>query len=190
MKLIIDGYNVLKQEYGNTFIAEKQRVHFIKQLEVYGKKKNHLIIVVFDGGPFTWSTVEEDGILKVVYAGAITADDYIKKYLSEHKNKQSVVISSDRELVSYADAHNTVAIRSTKFYEIMQRTIAHSPQRALIKSKDLVKLSAGEDHELDEIMHAGSAHIPDKDEGDLPKRQKEHAISKKERKLLQVLEKL
>lgn len=80
MRIIIDGYNVLKKMYHDELIDEQTKAHFLNQLHYYGKKKGHAIIVIFDGGLFSYPEREIHKSVTVIYAGARrTADDYIKE---------------------------------------------------------------------------------------------------------------
>ena len=120
MILLIDAYNVLKQLKPSVQISERERKSFIEQLGQYAKKKQHKIVLVFDGGPYDRATQERIAGLYIVYSGALeTADAYIKRYLKEHKSLDILLISSDNELRSTAARFNIESMRAPDFYKIM-----------------------------------------------------------------------
>ena len=98
MHIIIDGYNVLKQVLHSGKISDMQRRAFINMLGKYGEKKNHRIVVVFDGGPDTWPTQQRDHGVTIIYSGIKkSADDLIKDLLNQ-KHHNLLVITWDNEI--------------------------------------------------------------------------------------------
>src|SRR3970282_2010442 len=102
MIIIIDGYNVIKQLYGEHYVDERQRNRFIHMLSSYGLRKKHKIVVVFDGGSHLWPSQEVVAKVKVIYSGAKeTADEVIMNYIDNHLTKELLLVSSDNELGHY-----------------------------------------------------------------------------------------
>lgn len=188
MRIIIDGYNVLKKMYHDTFIEETQRLKFLNELQFYKKKKNHEILVVFDGGVFSYPVKEHYKDIIVIYPGANrSADDYIEEYVS-YKHGEQLLVSSDRELCSAVAEHEVVSIDAHIFYELMKETI--SPQKTQKKTDDyLRKLSQEKNITLDELMAEASESLDykpeDQDEFEHPKK-----LSKLEKKLYNLVKKL
>ena len=78
MLLLIDAYNVLKRVTPSVIVDERERSRFVEQLGRYAKKKQHKIVLVFDGGFSGRATQERLFGIYVVYSGfEQTADDYI-----------------------------------------------------------------------------------------------------------------
>src|ERR1700733_15523417 len=106
MHIIIDGYNVIKQKYGNEPLSLQTRRAFIAMLGKYVEHKNHTIAVVFDGGDTVWPSQEKDYGIIIWYAGIKhTADDIIKKMLQQKPHV--LVVTDDADLK--ASAHKVGA---------------------------------------------------------------------------------
>lgn len=194
MILLIDGYNVLKQIFFDRKVGQRERKQFIEQLGAYGKKRQHKMIVVFDGGPYERTWQEKIAGVYVVYSGTLeTADDYIKRYLEQHKELDLLLVSSDNELRSAAARLSIEAMRSAKFYELVQASL-QSNVLPTAKETEVLKTSEGQDVQLDEIMREGSKKVPTKVEDVVQskrsRKSKAHRPSKKERKKLKKLKKL
>src|SRR5688572_27799357 len=112
MIIIIDAYNLLHAMplYKKT-LTDQERAQFIKQLGVYGQRKGHKIVLVFDGGPFEWPYKEKVCSVQVVYSGINeSADDYIKEYLEKNRSKDLLVVSSDTEINNCAQRFSIASI--------------------------------------------------------------------------------
>lgn len=120
-KIIIDGYNLIRQSWylgGLEAVSlEEGRNGLIRLLASYNKNKGHSLTVVFDG----WdsdnigrSREKRQGI-EIVYTGrGEKADDYIKKRADELRDAL-IVVTSDREIESYAVKRGAVVIPSAEF---------------------------------------------------------------------------
>ncbi len=189
MKLLIDGYNLLKKIKKTSYITDSERNKFLKQLNNYAHQKKLSIIIVFDGGPFNWPQHEKmSSVVEVIYSGAQqNADTYIKQYLDEHANKELLLISSDRELVNYAHNHNVISLDSYTFSELLYHN--QSLPKIATHKEPLRKLTIQSTPELDILME--QLKVPTKTTEDRKReRGKTHTLSKEERKLLQKLKKL
>jgi len=195
MIILVDGYNVLKQVHDGELISEQQRRAFIKQLALYQKMRKHKkIMVVFDGGPDTWATQEKIRGILIVYAGAgRTADDYIHSFMKEHKEKASnmLLVSSDRELCSWACDNKVSSIDAHEFYKLMMKAI--NPPVKVPEGQKAIKITEDSTPELDELMQQAARHVSPKST-DLPEKQRQsevrHKLSKEDRALLKKLRKL
>lgn len=195
MILIIDGYNILKQIKADPAIHENERKNFTNHLIAYAKIKHHSIIVVFDGGPFWWSSGTTTKNVTTVYSGTReNADDYIKKYIEASKHPDNLLlVSSDRELIDFAQKNNVHALRAQEFLTILERTL---PQQTIAVVKSTEKAykmkDSPQNSELDQLMAAGSSTIMLKKEDLARTKQpiKSNKLVKKDRKKQQKLKKL
>ena len=195
MVIVVDAYNLLRSvpPYKNN-ITDKERVHFIAQLNAYGRRKGHKIVIVFDGGPYERPFKEYMKTVTVVYSGIHeSADDYIKEYIDAHRAQDLLLVSSDTELNRWAEHLNIPSIDSSAFYQLVRKELSIK-QSISIKIDQVVKLNDAAT-DIDEIMLQASKTIPQKSEdftAEQPKRHhtKKHEVSKKERALLKKLNKL
>ena len=196
MILLIDAYNVIKQAMLKSKISERERERFIKQLGKYHKIKGHKIELVFDGGPFDFPTKEKSDGVYLIYVGAQeTADNYIKRYLDEHKSLDILLVSSDRDICRYASRLGIEQIDAKEFYAILQDAIKAGVSKKEIRHTKAKKISDTENKELDELMQEGSKVLQYKTEDfelgvKSERASKSHKLSKKERKKLKKIKKL
>lgn len=195
MKLLVDGYNVLKSFIWKKHITQDERRGFINQLVEYSHEKNLKITVVFDGGPFYYSSQEKVNGLTVVYSGTQdTADEYIKRHLQECNNTNILLITSDRELIDYAAGLSIDALGGGTFYSFMKDALDSKKQvnQKKVQETALKKLVSGEaNEELDELMTQGSQTMMYKENDRSQEREsKRSKPSKKERNLQRKIKKL
>lgn len=194
MILVIDAYNVLKQVMPSVQIGERERVHFIEELGRYARYRQHKVILVFDGGPTDRPYQERMAGVYVVYAGWLeTADDYIKRYLTEHRELDLFLVSSDREVRAVAHRLQIESIPAPDFYGIMREALRET-RSAGSRETDVIKVAESENEELDALMREGSKVVRGKTE-DFAMRQDERVsqsqrASKKERKKIKKIGKL
>jgi len=194
MILLIDAYNVLKQILPAEKIGQRERKEFIDSLGRYAKIRQHKVILVFDGGPYDRPTKERVSGIYVVYAGwSESADDYIKRYLKEHKSLDILLISSDRDLRNTARRCKIESVRSRDFYKTMQVALKEGASKKT-KETEVIKTIAGYDEELDKIMREGSKVVHKKVEDFIAhkksRKSKAQKPSKKERKKIKKIKKL
>jgi predicted RNA-binding protein with PIN domain len=202
MIIVVDAYNLLRAvpPYKKT-ITDQERAKFIAQFSTYGRRKGHKIVIVFDGGPYEWPFRENMKTVQVVYSGIHeTADDYIKEYLEAHKEKDLLLVSSDRELNNCAARFNISSIDSSSFYQFLYEGSAAKKSSPAKQQDEIVKLSQDKEFHgnaqdiLDRLMIEASKNVSEKSE-DVSVPHKEHAVkhnqlSKEERMLLKKLKKL
>ncbi len=192
MIVLIDAYNLIKMALGKSQIKDTERTRFIADLGRYAKRKKLAIVAVFDGGSSTWASRESAQGITVIYAGIKqSADDYIKEYLSGNKGKDLLLISSDRELASYASQLNVPSLGALEFYSLMQLANQTLEVNASNHVPGVVKTSDQEHPELDLLMEQDSAPSY-KQEEKAPSRTKglSKQLSKIERQLLDKIKKL
>ena len=194
MLLLIDAYNVLKRVTPSVIVDERERSRFVEQLGRYAKKKQHKIVLVFDGGFSGRATQERLFGIYVVYSGfEQTADDYIQEYLKKHKALDILLISSDRELRRSASQLNIESMPSHDFYERLQHALRFDDEK-MVREAPATKTAEGKDAELDAVMREGSKIVHHKVDDMVNKRgsrkRKAHRLSKKERKKMKKIKKL
>jgi predicted RNA-binding protein with PIN domain len=116
--LIVDGYNLIGVKGTMGRDLEAQRSRLVRDLTRYHEIKGYPVIVVFDG----WGSDDFGGNEQVYGAGVRVifsrhgekADAVIKRLALKLKSG-CVVVSSDREVARYAEAHNAVAVPAGEF---------------------------------------------------------------------------
>jgi predicted RNA-binding protein with PIN domain len=130
MLILIDGYNLIRQSdtlrrYERQSLEEGRRALIAKLIE-YEKRRRHKITVVFDG----WKNGSADeghdraGKINIIYSRhGEKADDVIKR-IAAHTEEDTLVVSSDREIVSYITRCGKTALTSLEFEVIMNNVIS------------------------------------------------------------------
>lgn len=194
MILVIDGYNLLKKLHGQD-VSESQRSAFVNLMGRYMKKRHHKVVVFFDGGPYYYPSAEKQKGVVVWYSGQNqSADDLIVTYAQEHKNREMLVVTLDRELGNKVGEARVETVEPLFFYEKVQ-SICNPEKKGSFEAEGAIcKLSEEDDEELDSLMYeAAGMRIPVKDEEDSHSRKQsasgEHT-SKKERAYRRYIDKL
>ncbi len=192
MILIIDAYNVLKQALGVKKVSESEKNRLISWLNSYAKNKGHSIILVFDAGPFEWPSKEQVGKIYVVHSGVNeNADTWIKNYMTRYKMNDLLLISTDRELGSFAWRLNIQSMDALDFYHLLLESVSERESDTRHAQHTTIKLSDQDQPELDDLMQQASKTVPTKSEDAVKNRaSKSLKHSKKERKMIQKLKKL
>jgi hypothetical protein len=129
MVIIIDGYNIIRQSdslrrYEHKSLEEGRRA-LISRLIEYEKKKRHKITVVFDG----WKSGSADegrdreGKIDIIYSRYGEKADEVIKRLTSHVIGDAIVVSSDREISSFAVRSGKTALTSLEFEVILNKVI-------------------------------------------------------------------
>jgi len=154
VKIIIDGYNLIKQSPRfhpkERLSLETAREALLEELAYYQRVKGHRIWVIFDGlgGGHLGNSLESYKGINVVYTGRESADDWIKRHVG--RGETVVVVSSDREIRDHTEKMGSVAIPSPNFEERLQRA--------------LLKEWKGEEEEEDEYLPPPRRHrLPKKE---------------------------
>lgn len=194
MKIFIDAYNFLKRGGGLADdITQQQREQFIARCKKYAKKKGHQLIVIFDGGQSSMYEKYHDAGVCVIYAGYnYLADDVIKQDVKKLQGSQVLLISNDRELRDYVQKFGAVVLGCDDFAQYLygdQQNVANQNNSI----SGITKTSEQTAAEVDLLMQAHAYKVQQKKED----RQssdivvgKQHKLSKKERALQKILEKL
>jgi len=119
--IILDGYNVIRQSGPllelEAISLEEGRAGLIKLLSDYKKIRGYTVTVVFDGWQSDNAFGSSDKVsgINVIYTGrGEKADDLIKK-MAEKMKTQALVVTSDRDIATFAIKHGAVVIPSPEF---------------------------------------------------------------------------
>ncbi len=163
--IIIDGYNLIGIAHKN---LQKARDDIIVKLSKYSELIGHNITIVFDGWKSGQAAETKLRIsnINIIYSRLGEKADFVIKKLISETTKSWIVVSSDREISSFANRKELVSLTADEF------------ERKLYSA--LYSVEEGE--------------IEDYDENDdlMPVRQKGNPrkMSKKQKKKLRALEKL
>lgn len=197
MIIIIDGYNFLKSITGAKFITDHQMQTWIGQFETYQKKRKNRVLIVLDAGPSFYPSCEKIRSIEICYSGQHqTADDWIKVWLDKNKQKDVLLVSSDREIRAWAHQVGVVSISSQDFYKIFKEVLQE--HEIIEQASDLTLYKTKEyessDFYLDALMESASLDLSliaskedDKDQDFLRSNKK---VSKSDKSLLKKIDKI
>ncbi|MBI5327794.1 MAG: NYN domain-containing protein [Deltaproteobacteria bacterium] len=126
--LVIDGYNltgVMTMPGQAAMDLEGIREELIKRLQAYKRIKGHRITVVFDGkksGNFYRARANQGGI-EVIFSKDGEEADQILREMAKSEESSMTLITSDRAVASFAEAHNVVTMSSGEFDAILSMAI-------------------------------------------------------------------
>ena len=119
--IIIDGYNLIRQSFRWGMLDAQDmragREALLEDLAAYKKKKAFRITVVFDGAKAPGFFPKNDRIhgITVTFSHAgESADDVIKR-MAETLREGALVVSSDRDVASFASRQGAGVIGSVEF---------------------------------------------------------------------------
>lgn len=118
--IIIDGYNLIGIYHRD---LEAQRERLINTLVQYSRKKRHSITVVFDGWKEGSSTegYSITGGVRIIYSRlGEKADSVIKRIISNDR-REWIVVSSDRDIASFAWSVGSIPILSETFRSFIEK---------------------------------------------------------------------
>lgn len=126
MHIVIDGYNLIRQSRRLSAIEEVDlqagREALVDALAAYRKAKPYPVTVVFDGGEALPGLPRRDRTkgIRLRYSRARElADDVIKRIVAREK-ENALVVSSDLDIVSYAQSKGAATISSAEFDERLE----------------------------------------------------------------------
>jgi predicted RNA-binding protein with PIN domain len=102
----------------------------------YRKIKGHDITVVFDGWKSGGGREEQltVGGVKIIYSGLGEKADAVIKRIITRERKEWIVITSDRDIMSYAWSSGSVPIPSSEFLTLLEKgTLSLSGEYDLIE---------------------------------------------------------
>lgn len=172
--IIIDGYNVIGVLHRH---VDKAREDLVQLLIRYRAVSGHSITVVFDGYAQGPSAEQRSvrGNVEIIYTRlGESADDAIKRIIADDR-REWIVVSSDRDVSSYAWSVGSVPIRSEVFMDAIQNRLSAEGSNSACHSQSIFLSSA---------RREGDDEAPAIHKGN-PRRQ-----SRKERSLARILRKL
>lgn len=126
--LVVDGYNltgVMRMSGQTAMDLEGIREELIKRLQAYKRIKGHRITVVFDGkksGSFYRARANQGGI-EVIFSKDGEEADQILKEMAKSEKSSMTLVTSDRAVASFAEAHSVVTMPSNEFDAILSMAI-------------------------------------------------------------------
>ncbi|PKN04770.1 MAG: hypothetical protein CVU74_05215 [Deltaproteobacteria bacterium HGW-Deltaproteobacteria-9] len=129
MHILIDGYNLIRQSIDlkrfERHSLEAGRKALIEWLSRYRKRKDHRITVVFDGWISGSAQEERDYLsgIQIIYSSrGVKADDVLKR-ITASTDEEILVVSSDREIISFASRKGKATLSSIEFESIVNRQL-------------------------------------------------------------------
>jgi predicted RNA-binding protein with PIN domain len=125
MPYIIDGNNLIGCAPDFSLADPESRGKMVSIIRKFQESKNTKITVVFDGEPQGSELRNPINFkLTVVYPRyGLSADDEIKKILENYRHaKETVLVTTDRELKSFAKEKGVRTMNSIEFYFILKKT--------------------------------------------------------------------
>jgi hypothetical protein len=130
MHIIVDGYNLIRQS--DTLRGQERRSleegrkALVIQLARYRKARGHRITVVFDGWEGGSPQEERDlaGGVAIIYSRLGEKADEVIKRLVAAGSEEVLVVTSDREIASFAARRGKAAIASPDFAARLDRIAA------------------------------------------------------------------
>ena len=194
MLLIIDAYNLLKFIVKSPHVSKAQHTKFINNLAAYALLKKLDMLIIFDGGDTYKSEKLSYKGLSIIYAGQKTsADDYIKSYVEDKKTKTDLlIVSSDKNLCDTVVSLGASTIEVAFFSRLLQEIVAPVSLKQKIVSTVIKTKDYESTLELDGLMAASSVNPQKTDEQEVQvlRRGKKKTVSKSEKNMYKILEKL
>ena len=152
MIVVVDGYNVLKKIHGPE-ISETQRSAFVNLLGRYIKKRQHKIVVFFDGGAFYYPSMEKQKGVTVWYSGQNqSADDLIITYAQEHHTKELLVVTLDGQLCAKVGESRVETVDPVFFYERIRLVCNPEKKVSSFESGMIEKLTEERDEDRKSVV--------------------------------------
>ena len=117
LRIVIDGNNLICVEEGEFFDMDDARSSLAERLAAYKRLKRARVTVVFDGkGSIGLQRTKElrRGV-ELIYSRAGEEADSVIKEMARALGPGITVVTSDRELASYAEGKGSVVIDSAEF---------------------------------------------------------------------------
>ena len=127
--LVIDGYNLIRQS--EMLSAQEElslqlgRDALLERLRQYKRVRSHRITVVFDAAskPNVAEERSQQKGISIIYSGQGESADTVIKRICRDEGDQVLLVTTDRELASYAETRGSVAIDSEDFEARMEMAL-------------------------------------------------------------------
>lgn len=112
--LLVDGYNLLGSVKED---MERERSDLVSKLSTYCKERAHYAILVFDGwkNGLPVETRDKIGRVTVIYSKLSETADIVIKRIIYRRQKEWIVVSSDREIINTALRNGCLYLTSVDF---------------------------------------------------------------------------
>jgi predicted RNA-binding protein with PIN domain len=160
MSILVDGYNYIGHSGELALSDPRAADKLIYLMGQYCGRARKTLTLVFDGNYVIDQANRKRryGRVTVIYTSPIyTADDLIKKMVRTQpakRRKALLVVSSDQEIVQYAQDHGAPVARVQEFERTLQQTFADQPELDRVN----VRIS---DEEVQEWLKIFGAEHPD-----------------------------
>jgi hypothetical protein len=127
--VVIDGYNLIRQSA--TLSAQEElslelgRDALLERLRQYKRVRRHRITVVFDAAnkPLLAEERSQQKGIRIVYSGQGETADAVIKRICRKQGEKVLLVTTDRDLASYAEAQGSVAMDSEDFEARMEMAL-------------------------------------------------------------------
>jgi predicted RNA-binding protein with PIN domain len=125
MLVIIDGYNLIRQSQFRALeriSLEEGRKALIRNLVAYRKSRGHSVTVVFDGwsGGFPHEERDREGGVEIIFSRIGEKADEVIKRLAAQSGEEITVVTSDREIATYASRRGKNVVASATFEALLE----------------------------------------------------------------------
>lgn len=123
LHIIIDGYNLIRQSSQFRALDRQDmqagREALVDALAAYKKVKGYAITVVFDGGAAGLEMPRRDNLkgIKLRFSRSGELADAVIKRMAAREREKVLVVTSDNDIVRYAQAQGAATIGAAEFEE-------------------------------------------------------------------------
>jgi uncharacterized protein len=121
LHIIVDGYNLIRQSPRLAELdrrnLENARDALVRLLSEYKRMRRHRITVVFDGAhapDLVTRSYQQQGI-RILFSGPGETADAVIILLAAKDGEKALIVTSDREVATSAEAHMAATISSQAF---------------------------------------------------------------------------
>ncbi len=137
MPYIIDGNNLIGCAPDLSLADPEARGKIVSIIRKFQESKNTKVTVFFDGEPQGSERLNPiNSKLMVVYPRyGLSADDEIKKILENYQHvKETILVTTDRELKNFAKEMGIRTINSIEFYYTLKKiSVSHGRKEETLK---------------------------------------------------------
>ena len=125
MRVIVDGYNLIRNSPDLSRIERVDlgagRQELLRRLGQYQRRKGHQVLVVFDAAESIYSSRRQERIggVSVTFSRKGETADEVIKGLASSGREGVVIVTSDRELASFAERQGAYTISVVEFEQRM-----------------------------------------------------------------------
>ena len=127
--IVVDGYNLIRRsdtlKSQEALSLELGRDALLELLRRYKRIRGHRITVVFDAAnkPLLGEEMTQQKGIRTIYSGQGDTADTVIKRICKNEGEKVLLVTSDRELASYAEGYGSVATDSQDFETRMEMAL-------------------------------------------------------------------